>query len=203
MFHNFGQRDVVDVNFADGRADNRIQRYTLQHRVFIVGAGIDLLGRGRDQILHQLDGVVFIWRIACHRRAADVDVRAAILKGRFHYLDGIPPFAGVAALFGALHLPDVVGVGEAHIADPAEDVAGNVAVAAGRFTRQIILYATQPGFGFGFAVVGDHRRDQCRIVRMLAGAQADFALKCRAGELLVMPVIDRQIFIGIQHPGAH
>src|SRR3546814_1480670 len=63
-------------------------------------------------------------------------------------------------------------VGDADVADAGEDVAGHVAVAAGGLARQVVLDPAQPLLGVRGVVVGNHRREQAGVVRVLAGADA-------------------------------
>ncbi|MNI72417.1 hypothetical protein D3C73_1283560 [compost metagenome] len=128
---------------------------------------------------------------------------AAFLKGRFHHFNGIAPLTCIGAFFGIFHMTDVIGVGEANITNPAEDIAGNVTIAAGCFTCQVRLHAAQPLFRFGLTVVGNHGGNQCGVIRMLPGTDTDFAFVLRACELLIMPVIDRHRFLSVEHACTH
>ncbi|MPN64842.1 hypothetical protein SDC9_212620 [bioreactor metagenome] len=89
-------------------------------------------------------------------------------------------------------MADVIGVGETNIANAAEDIASNIAIATSSFTRQVSFHTAQPFFGLCFAVMSNHCGDQRRVIRVLSGTNTDFTFVLRAGELFVMPVIDWQ-----------
>src|SRR3546814_12697437 len=55
----------------------------------------------------------------------------------------------------------------------------------GGLARQVVLDHAQPLLGVRGVVVGNHRREQAGVVRVLAGADADPALPLRVGQVLV------------------
>src|SRR3546814_5820324 len=95
---------------------------------------------------HQRHRVVAVGRVARDRRAADVDVGAAAVAGehRADHLDRLAPLVLLGAGLGVLHAPDVLGVGDADVADAGEAVEGHVAVAAGGLARQVALDPAPP-----------------------------------------------------------
>ncbi len=74
-----------------------------------------------------------------------------------------------------------------------------VALRARCLAREIRLHAAQPLLGRGFAVVRDHRGDERRVVRMLAGTDADLALPFRIGERLVRDRVELHVLVDVQH----
>src|SRR3546814_13503292 len=173
-------------HFTEAR-DHRVEFDPGLHRVFVVGARVQALRLVRDQVFHQRHRVVAVGRVARDRRAADVDVGAAAVGGehRADHLDRLAPLVLLGAGLGVLHAPDVVGVGDADVADAGEDVAGHVAVAAGGLARQVVLYPAQPLLAVRGVVVGHHRRALAGVVRVLAGPDAHPARPLRFGPVLV------------------
>src|SRR5690606_2790759 len=128
--HDFGQRQRVDFHRAK-TGDHRIEFDPGLHRVFVVRTRVQALRLVGDQVFHQRHRVVAVRRVARDRRAADVDVGPAAVGGehRTDHLDRLAPLVLLGTGLGVLHAPDVVGVGDADVADAGEDVAGDVAVA--------------------------------------------------------------------------
>ncbi len=201
MLRDVRQRQRVDLQHAEA-GDHRVELHVRAHRIFVVRLCIQRLRFRRHEVFEQFHRVGLVRRVLRDRRAADVHVRAAALRVRErrpHDLDRVAPFARVAAGLRVLHVTDVVRVREADVADAAEDVARDVAVAARRLAREVRLHAAQPLLGRRFAIVRDHRRDERRVVRVLARADADLALPFRIGEILVAERIDLQVLLDVQH----
>src|SRR5690606_10169354 len=153
-----------------------VESRTLLDRIFVVGFSIDLLGFVGDEIFQQLDGFRLVRRILGYSRAANIDLCAAILEGRQNHLDGVAPLHLLLAALARAHQADIIGVGDADIANAAEDVLGNVAVAAAGLASQVFLDAGKPLLGVGRAVVGDVVGKERGVIGMLAGANANLAL---------------------------
>src|SRR5690554_3353086 len=195
MFSDFGQGQGIDHQLAEARHDG-VELDAFLDRVLVVGLGVHALRLVGHQVFQQLDGLVAVWGMLGDGRARDVHVRtAALVAGEHgaHDLDGFAPFVGVAAGFGVLHATDVVGVGDANVANAAQNVTGHITVAAGGLAGQVVLEIAQPVFGCFQTVMGDHGRDQRRVVRVLPRADAHFALPARVGESFVGDCADIEI----------
>src|SRR5690606_22486789 len=95
--------------------------------------------------------------------AGDVDVCALagiVGESGAHHVDGVAPFACIGARLGVLHASYIVGIGNTHVADATENVAGYVAVAARGLAAKVGLQAPEPFFGRFDPVVGDKGGDQ-------------------------------------------
>ncbi|MNI27833.1 hypothetical protein D3C73_815890 [compost metagenome] len=137
-----------------------------------------------------------------HGGAADVHVRAAAFlvgERRADDLDGIAPLARVGAGLGVLHVAHVVGVGQADVANAAQDVASHVAVAARGLASQVGFHAAQPFFGGFGAVMRNHGGDHGGVVGVLARTDADLALPLRVGQVFVAEGLQLQVLFHIQH----
>ena len=66
----------------------------------------------------------------------------AVGEGRQDDVDRVAPFLLLRAALAGAHQADIVGIGDADVADVGEDVARHVAVAAAGGAREIGL---QPG----------------------------------------------------------
>ena len=138
---DFSQRQGVDDQLSKARYGG-IQFNPFLHGIFVVGLGIHALRLIGHEILEQLDGFFAIRRVLGNRCPGYIDVGASALgagERRPYHLDGFPPLVCIGTRFSILHTTNVVGVGDADVADPAQNVARNVAIPAGRFTRQIIF----------------------------------------------------------------
>src|SRR3546814_13632756 len=91
----------------------------------------------------------------------------------FPYTTLFRSFAVVGAGFSVFHAAHVIGVGNADVANTAQDVASHVAVAAGRLTAQVAFDIAQPCFGGFSAIMGDHGGDERRVVGGLARTDAN------------------------------
>src|SRR5690606_36251698 len=118
---------------------------------------------------------------------------------RAYDLDGVAPFACVGAGLGVLHAAHIIGVGNANIANAAQNVARDIAVAACWLTAQIVLDVAQPVFGCLDAVMRDHGRDQRGIVGVLTRAYANLAFPFGIGKGFVGNGADVQILGHIGH----
>src|SRR5690606_38481203 len=111
--------------------------------------------------------------------------------------DGIAPGALFRTFLGILHAADVIGIGDADIADAGKDVAGDVTVTTGGLARQVGLDPAQPRLGLFRTVMGDQRREQAGVVRMLAGTDAYPPLPLRIRQVLVGEAVQLQVLVGI------
>src|SRR5262249_5883675 len=84
------------------------------------------------------------------------------------------------------HQRPIIRIGDADVAFAGRDIAGDLAVAARWFLREIGFEAAEPCFGLGFAVMGDDGFKQRVVINVLAGANADLALPFRIGEVFVV-----------------
>src|SRR5262249_60257707 len=84
------------------------------------------------------------------------------------------------------HQRPIIGIGDADVAFAGCDIAGDLAVAARWFLREIGFEAAEPFLGLGFAVMGDEGRKQRVVVNVLAGADADLALPFGIGQVFVV-----------------
>src|SRR5690606_22508151 len=113
--------------------------------------------------------------------------------------DGFTPFVSIATGFGVLHAAYVVGVGDTHITNTAQNVTGYVAVTTGCLAAQIVFHATQPLFGRFRTIMGNHGSNQGRVVGMLAGADADFAFPFWISEIFVVNAFHIHVLGNVSH----
>lgn len=116
------------------------------------------------------------------------------------HLNRIAPLAVVRTGRCSFHLPHVVRIGYANIANSTQNVASYVTVAAGRLACQVVFQSSQPCFGLGLAMLRQHGGHQCRVVRVLARADAQFAFPARIGQIFIMHGRKLLILVGMQHP---
>jgi hypothetical protein len=189
---DLGQRQRVHVERPE-RGDDRVHGDAGLHRILVVGLGVDLLRVVGHEVLEEPHGGRAVRRMPRHRRARHVDLRAAALERGQDHLDGVAPLPLIGPARAAPHQPDIVGVGDADVADAAHDVARDVAVAARGLARQVGLDAAEPGLGARLAIPRQVRGDQRRVVGMLTGAEADVAFPGGVGQLLVGERRQRQV----------
>src|SRR5262252_5995355 len=87
---------------------------------------------------------------------------AAVLEAWKDDLGRLRPRFAVGLLVE--HQRPIISIGDTDVAFAGRDIAGDLAVAARWFLREIGFEAAEPFFGLGFAVMGDEGRKQRVVV---------------------------------------
>src|SRR5262245_65174246 len=109
---------------------------------------------------------------------------AAVLEAWKDDLGRLRPRFAVGLLVE--HQRPIISIGDTDVAFAGREIAGDLAVAARWFLREIGFEAAEPFLGLGFAVMGDEGRKQCVVVNVLAGTDADLPLPFRIGQVFVV-----------------
>src|SRR5215813_14092251 len=201
MVGDLGQRNGIGIELAVPR-DGGIDGDARAHRIFVVQVRIHMLRLLTDQPLDQFHGVTFVGRVAGQDDGGQVHMRASVLEARKDDLGRLRPRFAVGLVVE--HQGPIIGIGDADVAFAGRDVAGDLAVAARWFLREIGFEAAEPFFGLGFAVMGDEGRKQRVVVNVLARADADLALPFRIGEVFVVQSsLLHALLRGVDHARAH
>ncbi len=100
---------------------------------------------------------------------------AAILEGREDDANRLGP----GLLRGSFCINPCNRCWPGDIADAGGNILRDIAIPARGLLGEIGAHALQPGFGTGFAVMGDDGRDKRGVVGVQAIARADLALEAR------------------------
>src|SRR6516225_6078725 len=110
-------------------------------------------------------------------------MRASVVEARKDDLGRLRPRFAIGLFVE--HQRPIISIGNADVAFARRDIAGDLAVAARWFLREIGFEAAEPFFGLGFAVIGDEGCKQRVVINVLPGADADLALPFWIGEVFV------------------
>ena len=110
---------------------------TGHHRILRVALGEVALRLRRHQVLEELHRHLLVGRVARHRAAADVDVRAAVRPGWGTPTPTLAASSRSSGFFERMRVDVVVGVGDADLGFARGDALDLVGVAAARRARQV------------------------------------------------------------------